>query len=469
MRQQFRVLTPATLANHMCPPAAVTLKPSPNVDDGKVGAMLARVGEVFSRWAERWVPDPFVLALALTLITLLGGFALSGSVGVVFQGWYGGFSSTPLLAFALQMCLILVTGQALASSPPVQRLVRVVARWPKHTPAAAALVAVIACVTGLIQWGLGAVVAAFVVREIARTAAEEKRAIHIPVLGAAAYTGLAVWHGGLSGSSPLKAAESAQFTQGAGQAIPVGETLFSPLNLIVSGGLLVLLPLLCMALAPKEASIPSVPTVDIEVEHSNKRTFLGLFVGGVAAVVVIVSWARGDIAFDLNSVNLFFLALALASHASIRGFLDSVTEGARGAGAIIVQFPLYFGILGVMQASGIIERLSAAMTNLASPTTFPLLTFLSAGLVNFFVPSGGGQWALQSDVLLTAAATLDLDPGQTVMAFAYGDEWTNLLQPFWALPLLAITGLKARQIAGYTAILAIGMGVYVGVVLLVFG
>jgi short-chain fatty acids transporter len=313
------------------------------------------------------------------------------------------------------------------------------------------------------------VVAAFVVREIARTAAEEKRAIHIPVLGAAAYTGLAVWHGGLSGSGPLKAAESAQFTQGAGQVIPVGETLFSPLNLIVSGGLLVLLPLQFMALAPKEASIPSVPTVDIEVEDSGKRSFLGFFVGGVAAVVVIVSWARGDIAFDLNSVNLFFLALALASHASIRGFLDSVTEGARGAGAIIVQFPLYFGILGVMQASGMIERLSAVMTNLASPTTFPLLTFLSAGLVNFFVPSGGGQWALQSDVLLTAAATLDLDPGQTVMAFAYGDEWTNLLQPFWALPLLAITGLKARQIAGYTAILAIGMGVYVGVVLLVFG
>ncbi|MCZ6807622.1 MAG: TIGR00366 family protein [Deltaproteobacteria bacterium] len=439
--------------------------------------MLARVGEVFSRWAERWVPDPFVLALALTLIALLGGFALSGSVGAVLQGWYGGFSSIPLLAFALQMCLILVTGQALASSPPVQRLVRVVARWPKHTPAAAGLVAVIACITGLVQWGLGAVVAAFVVREIAQNAAEEKRAIHIPVLGAAAYTGLAVWHGGLSGSGPLKAAESAQFTQGAGQAIPVSETLFSPLNLMVSGGLLVVLPLLCVALAPKEASVPDpvksplgdVHGVSVEVEDSGKRTFLGLFVGGVAALLVIVSWARGDIAFDLNSVNLFFLALALASHASIRGFLDAVTEGARGAGAIIVQFPLYFGILGVMQASGMIERLSAAMASIASPTTFPLLTFLSAGLVNFFVPSGGGQWALQSDVLLTTAATLELDPGRTVMAFAYGDEWTNLLQPFWALPLLAITGLKARQIAGYTAVLAIGVGLYVGAVLWVFG
>ena len=441
----------------------------PNIDDAKVGAMLARVGEVFSRWAERWVPDPFVLALALTLITLLGGFALSGSVGEVLQGWYGGFSSTPLLAFALQMCLILVTGQALASSPPVQRLVRVVARWPKHTPAAAGLVAVIACVTGLIQWGLGAVVAAFVVREIARNAAEEERAINIPVLGAAAYTGLAIWHGGLSGSGPLKAAESAQFTQGAGQAIPVTETLFSPLNLMVSGGLLVLLPLLCVALAPKDASVPKVSASNIETKDPDKRTFLGLFVGGAATLLVIVSWARGDIAFDLNSVNLFFLALALASHTSIRGFLDSVTEGARGAGAIIVQFPLYFGILGVMQTSGMIERLSTAMTNLASPATFPLLTFLSAGLVNFFVPSGGGQWALQSDVLLTTAATLELDPGHTVMAFAYGDEWTNLLQPFWALPLLAITGLKARQIAGYTAVLAIGVGLYVGAVLLAFG
>jgi short-chain fatty acids transporter len=374
-----------------------------------------------------------------------------------------------LLAFALQMCLILVTGQALASSPPVQRIVRAVARWPKRTPAAAGLVAFIACVTGLIQWGLGAVVAAFVVREIARSAAEEGRPMDIPVLGAAAYTGLAVWHGGLSGSAPLKAAESAQFTEGASQAIAVGDTLFSPLNLVVSGGLLLLLPLMCVALAPKEPRVPEMPVSEPTRAHDTKRSFFGLLVGGAATLLVLFSWFRGEIAFDLNSVNLFFLALALAAHGSIRGFLASVSEGARGAGAIIVQFPLYFGILGVMQASGMIERLSSVMTSVASTSTFPLLTFLSAGLVNFFVPSGGGQWALQSDVLLTTAATLDLDSGHTIMAFAYGDEWTNLLQPFWALPLLAITGLKARQIAGYTAVLAIGMGVYVGAVLLLFG
>ena len=186
-------------------------------------------------------------------------------------------------------------------------------------------------------------------------------------------------------------------------------------------------------------------------------------------LLVGYGWTRGEVTFDLNSVNLFFLALALAAHGSIRGFLDSVSDGARGAGAIIVQFPLYFGILGVMQASGMIERLSSAMASIASSSTFPLFTFLSAGLVNFFVPSGGGQWALQSDVLLSTAASLELDPGRTVMAFAYGDQWTNLLQPFWALPLLAITGLKARQIAGYTAVLAIGMGLYVGLVLLLFG
>jgi short-chain fatty acids transporter len=434
-----------------------------------VRAMLARLGEVFSRWADRWVPDPFVLALILTVIALLGGLGLTGSAGEVLRGWYGGFSSTPLLAFALQMCLILVTGQALASSPPVQRLVRALARWPKSTPAAAGLVALIACVTGLIQWGLGAVVAAFVVREIATSAAEERRPMDVPVLGAAAYTGLAVWHGGLSGSAPLKAAETAQFTQGAGEAIAVGDTLFSPLNLVVSGGLIILLPLMCIALAPKHASVPEAVAAPSTGRSQPKRSVLGFLIGGTAVVLVAVGWVRDDLAFDLNSVNLFFLALALAAHGSIRGFLDSVSDGARGAGSIIVQFPLYFGILGVMQASGMIERLSSAMTSVASPTTFPLLTFLSAGIVNFFVPSGGGQWALQSDVLLTTANTLALDAAHTVMAFSYGDEWTNLLQPFWALPLLAITGLKARQIAGYTAVLAIGMGLYVGIVLFVFG
>lgn len=431
--------------------------------------MLARLGEVFSRWAERWVPDPFVLALALTLFTLVAGFALTGSASEVFQGWYGGFSSTPLLAFALQMCLILVTGQALAASPPVQRLVRAVARLPKRTPAAAGLVAFIACVTGLIQWGLGAVVAAFVVREIAQSAAEEGRPMDIPVLGAAAYTGLAVWHGGLSGSAPLKAAESAQFTQGAGEAIAVADTLFSPLNLLVSGGLLILLPLMCVAMAPKEASVPNPVATQAATSVPADRSILGLLVGSVAVALVVASWLRGELAFDLNSVNLFFLALALAAHGSIRSFLESVSDGARGAGSIIVQFPLYFGILGVMQSSGMIERLSTAMTDIASAGSFPFLTFVSAGVVNFFVPSGGGQWALQSDVLLGSASALGLDPGRTVMAFAFGDEWTNLLQPFWALPLLAITGLQARQIAGYTALLAIGMGLYVGAVLFAFG
>jgi short-chain fatty acids transporter len=367
------------------------------------------------------------------------------------------------------MCLILVTGQALASSPPVQRLVRVVARLPKTTPAAAGLVAVIACVTGLVQWGLGAVVAAFVVREIAASAAEDQRPMDVPVLGAAAYTGLAVWHGGLSGSAPLKAAEAAQFTEGAGAAIPVGETLFSSLNLVVSGGLLVALPAMCIALAPKQPEVPKPIGHAPKAASAEGRSILGLVVGGTAVALVAFGWVAADLTFNLNSVNLFFLGLALAAHGSVESFLHSVREGARGAGSIIVQFPLYFGILGVMKASGMIERLSSAMVSVASETTFPLLTFLSAGLVNFFVPSGGGQWALQSDVLLTSASTLGLDAGRTVMAFSFGDEWTNLLQPFWALPLLAITGLKAREIAGYTAVLAIGMGLYVGVVLLAFG
>ncbi|MEM7139357.1 MAG: TIGR00366 family protein [Myxococcota bacterium] len=430
--------------------------------------MLVRLGETFSRWAERWVPDPFVLALALTFVALGAGWSSTGDVGSVLEGWYAGFSSTPLLAFALQMCLILVTGQALASSPPVQRAVRSIARWPKTTPAAAGLVAVVACVTGLIQWGLGAVVAAFVVREVAHCAAVEKRPIDIPILGAAAYTGLAVWHGGLSGSAPLKAAESAQFTDGAGDAIAIGETLFSPLNLAVSGGLLVLLPVMCIAMAPRDATVPEALVTSAGKPRIRSRSVVALLVGGAAVTLVGIGWGRGVLGFDLNSVNLFFLSLALAAHGSVKGFVESVSEGARGAGAIIVQFPLYFGILGVMQASGMIERLSGAMADVASTSTFPVLTFLSAGLVNFFVPSGGGQWALQSDVLLTTAEALQQSPGLTVMSFAYGDEWTNLLQPFWALPLLAITGLKARQIAGYTAVLAIAMGIYVATVLWLF-
>lgn len=451
--------------------------------------MIARLGRSLSRLSKRVVPDPFVLALALTALVVVVGLVRllladeppsDGAGWTLLVGWAGGFSSAGGLAFALQMCLVLVTGHALALSPPVQRAVVAIARLPRSGAGAAALVAAVAAVAGVVHWGLGAIVGAFLAREIARHAATRGLRVHYPLLGAAAYTGLAVWHGGLSGSAPLKVAETGHFAADIAGVVSVGSTLLSPLNLMVMGSLVVLLPLLYYAMSPRDpdecqppdpamlSPLPArePPVIDGVPAWLRESPYVGTVVGAFGLTVVLVGFAWGRLSFDLNLVNLLFLFLGLALQGRIGPYVDAVADGARGAGAIVLQFPFYFGILGVMKASGMIAWISDSIAAVATETTFPVLAFLSAGLVNLVVPSGGGQWAVQGEILLQAGSGLGVDPGATVMAFAYGDAWTNMLQPFWALPLLGIMGLRARDIIGYTAVVFLVMGLVVPVFLL---
>ncbi|MDH5493576.1 MAG: TIGR00366 family protein, partial [Myxococcales bacterium] len=215
--------------------------------------------------------------------------------------------------------------------------------------------------------------------------------------------------------------------------------------------------------APVQARADSIPA------WLGESSALARLVGFLGLLGVLSAWLQGLIRFDLNLVNLFFLFLGIASQGGLRAYTEAVTEGARGAGAIVLQFPFYFGILGLMRESGMVAWISSAMASVADSTTFPLLTFLSAGLVNLFVPSGGGQWAVQGEIVLGAGAQLGVDPATTVMAFSYGDAWTNMLQPFWALPLLGIMRLEAKQIVGYSALVLLWMGMIVPALLLLLG
>jgi short-chain fatty acids transporter len=451
--------------------------------------MLAKVGSVLSRISRRIVPDPFVLALGLTAVVFIGGLVIllvsrdltwSASVWTLCTGWYQGFKDPQGLTFALQMCLVLVTGHALATTPAVQRFVTMVSRLPKTTPAAALLVAIVACIAGIIHWGLGAIVGALLGREIARSAYKSGRRLHYPLLGAAAYAGLAVWHGGLSGSAPLKVAESGHFLEGLTGVLPMSQTVFAPLNLLVTGTLLVVIPVLFWALAPRKESDAIGPQMNALVKLPGRErpgetglvawlqngNAVGAVVGLSGLLFFACMAAAGRMAFDLNAVNLFFLFLGITLQGGLRHYVNAVADGARGAGAIVLQFPFYFGILGVMQASGLIQLVSGGFAGIASTETFPVLTYFSAGLVNLFVPSGGGQWIVQGEVLIQAGQQLGVAPQTTVMAFAYGDAWTNMLQPFWALPLLGIMGLKARDIIGYTAVIFLAMLILVPLLLL---
>ena len=437
--------------------------------------MIARFGYGFSKLAARFVPDPFVIALGLTFVVgcfaaalLIGaGAPVTAVPGRLFAGWFGGFSDGKLLAFALQMCLVLVTGHALALAPPVQRAIHVVARWPRTAGHATVLVAVVACGAALVHWGLGAVVGALVAREVARHAQARGLAVHYPLLGAAAYTGLAVWHGGLSGSAPLKVAEPDHFAAALVGVVPVSETLLSPLNLAIAATLVIAIPLLCWAMTPRDpaALVPprDLPPVAHDepveattwAERLGESRALGRAVGLAGVGFAIAMLATGRMRFELDAVNVLFLFVGILGHGALRRYLQAIEDGARGAAAIVLQFPFYFGIVGMMQASGAVAWLSAALIDVAGPGSFPLLALLSASIVNIFIPSGGGQWAVQGEILLGAGVALGVAPGVTVVAFAYGDGATNMLQPFWALPLLGIMGLRARDILGYTAMVCL--------------
>jgi short-chain fatty acids transporter len=421
-------------------------------------------------WAQRLVPDPFVIALGLTFVAVALGWAVMDepALSTLAQGWFARLTNAGTLAFTTQMALILVAGAALARAPVVHGLLARLAALPESSGSAAALTAAVAMSAGFLNWGFGLVAGAVMAREIGDHARAAGRRLNYPLVGAAGYTGMLVWHGGFSGSAPLKVTEG---LPGGGPGVPIDQTLLSPLNLGLSAALLLFVPWLVSRMVSPEAEqlVPAMrarQSVADTTGEPERNLLLGrvlcLFIvslGGLALWAELSatdSWWRG---ISLNTVIVFLVLLGLVIYGTPqrygRAFGGSVGE----AGGILLQFPFYFGILGVLEASGMVTLLANGSVDLTRSLvdwglplqwTFDMVTFFSAGLVNLFVPSGGGQWAVQGTIVTEAAGELGLSVPRAVMALSYGDEWTNMLQPFWALALLGITGLKARDILGYT-------------------
>ena len=477
--------------------------------------MLSRLGQLFDRVAQRVVPDPFVLALILTAFVMLAGlWSLSTGAAPlasdaeplsdtlrVLRAWFTGFSNPAGLAFALQMALVLVTGQALALSRPMTRLLESVASLPRTSAQAAALVAFITCIASILHWGLGAIAGAIVARAVFQSAKSRGLNFHYPLLGAAGYTGFAVFHGGLSGSAPLKVAEQNHFLVETIGVIPISQTLGSPLNIAIVATLTLLFPALFYALAPSEtaasqggstplpdAETPVLPNADQAVEqtlapdtraasdenspqNATSTVFspAALFAGWLPLGVILWALATGFLAFDINAFTLVFLFAGIGLHGQIQRYIDTVTDAARAAGPILLQYPFYFAIVAIMQTTGLIVLFSEFFVRMATVETFPVIAFWSAAILNIIIPSGGGQWAVQGPILAQAGLELGVDPGVIVIAFAHGDASTNLLQPFWALPLLGLMGLRANQIIGYSALACAAMLAVVSVLLLLMG
>jgi short-chain fatty acids transporter len=431
--------------------------------------MIRAMGRVFDKWARRWMPNPMLFAILLTFVTYILGLILTQSGPFqMIQHWYKGF--WVLLTFGMQMCLILVTGHALATSPIARKGIEKLAGLPKGQAGALALVALTAAIASLINWGLGIIVGALMAREVARSGYMRNIKMHYPLLGAAGYAGFLTWHGGLSGSAPLLVATKGHFLEKSIGIISTNLTLFSPLNISVTIALLIVIPLTMMLMAPKdESEIIQIKDIDpglIEEEETqviskeemvaadkmeNSR-IISLIIGVMGLSFVIWYFYTNGFKLNLNIVNFTFLFIGIILQSTPINYIRAVNEGAKACSGIIIQFPFYAGIMGMMKFSGLVAIIAGGFVAISNDTTYPLFAFLSAGLVNLFVPSGGGQVAVQGPVMVEAAQTLNFSMPKTIMAIAYGDAWTNMLQPFWALALLGITRLRARDIVGYTMV-----------------
>ncbi len=439
--------------------------------------MLRVLSRPLVRLAERYLPTAFVFAVVLTFVVAIAALLStdSGPVEIV-RAWGDGL--TGLLAFMTQMALVLLLGYVLANTGPVRRLLVRLARVPRRPAQAYGFVALCAAVASLITWGLGLVVAALLSIEVAQGARERGMKLHYPLLVASGYSGFVVWHMGYSGSGPLVAATPGSFVEEqVGFTIPVSETIFASWNVLGAIATVLVVVAAMMLMAPgKKDPVVELPEgaklgegsapVFIEMgegqtpaDRMDKSRIVTLVTGLLLLAYLVIYFSQEGLALTLDIVNWTFLCLILLLVGGARELSQLVAQAAANVGEILIQFPLYAGIMGIMTVTGLVEMLADFFVSISSDATLGLWAFLAGGVINIFVPSGGGQFAIQAPIFLDAAQQMSVNPAIVVMGVSYGDQWTNMIQPFWALPMLAIAKLRIRDVMGFTTVTLLVSGV----------
>ncbi|MGL6063910.1 MAG: short-chain fatty acid transporter [Fusobacteriaceae bacterium] len=426
---------------------------------------------------QKYLPDPFIFCVILTFIVFIAAtFFTKQNPLEILKYWAGGFWS--LLSFSMQMALVLVLGHTMANSPIFKKFLSTLASKLASPRQAIVVVTLVSIVANLISWGFGLVIGALFAREIAK----KIKNIDYRLLIASAYSGFIVWHGGLSGSIPLQLASAGEALskQTAGaitKSIPTSLTIFSPMNIFIVISITVVLPFLNRAMYPTNDNVVSIEPkllIDPIVEEKNYKNMtpaeklensklISVLLGSMGVVYIIYYFFTQGFDLNLNIVNFIFLFLGVLLHKTPRKFINAIYEATKGSAGVILQFPFYAGIMGIMvgknlEGISLAAQMSQTFVSISTVRTFPLFSFFSAGIVNFFVPSGGGQWAVQAPIMMPAGLDLGVDTAKTAMAIAWGDAWTNMIQPFWALPALGIAGLGAKDIMGYCLVVTIVCG-----------
>ncbi len=432
------------------------------------------------------VPDSFTIAIILTIIVFVGGLAsetlyshkpLFLSILHCISGWGDGFFT--LLEFGMQMSLIILSGYIIASSTVVNRLLVAIIQFPKSDRSLATTIAALSMLLCYINWGFGLVAGALLVK----TAYKIRKDINYVYLVSVAYLGLGtLWHGGLSASVPLLIATQNHFLSSKIGVVPVGETIFSSENLVLMTSIFVAFIVLVYLIYPsgryeevvvefkdREESIQSNADKKITFAQRLEHFYLLNFVIFLFIMVYnAYDIYQGRFALTLNRVNIIFLGLGFLFHRSPYDFVRAAANGANLIIGVVIQFPLYAGIYGIIKGTSLLTVISNFFLTICSQKSLLFVIFLYSGILNYFVPSGGSKWVIEAPYIVDIADKLDVPIGKVAMFYAYGDMWTNLIQPFWAIPLLAAAGIEFKKILGYELIFAFLYGIIITVASFVF-
>jgi short-chain fatty acids transporter len=424
--------------------------------------VFARLGMALADWSERWFPDAFVFALAALVIVFIGAMFLGATLRDLIKYFGEGFWS--LIPFTMQMAIIIIGGYVVATSPPIYRLIRRLSRIPRTPRGAVAFVAFFSMATSLISWGLSLIFSGILVREIVKNV----RQIDYRAIGAAAYLGTgSVWALGLSSSAALVMATPSSIPPALlkisgmislRQTIYTWQSLTTAAILITSG--VVVAYLSAPASSTKTAESFGV-TEGLTLEKLEERRTpaewleyapaLSIVVGGIGlAYLAQVFAARGPLAaLDLNTYNLLFLMVGLLLHWRPRSFTRAINGAVPATSGVLIQFPFYGGIFGLITMSPISRALAHFFVRVSSQSSYPVLVSIYSAILGMFVPSGGSKWIIEAPYVLQAAKDLHVNLGWIVQVYNAAEALPNLVNPFWMLPLLGILKARARDLVGY--------------------
>ncbi len=444
--------------------------------------MLRNLGEFFAEKVSRWLPESLVFAWILTIITAVLVVSLTPTQAIALPTmWYQGFWL--MLEFAMQMALIIVLGYTIGISAPVSRFFGWLALKIKKPTTAYVVISIVSLMLVLVNWGLAPVAAVFAANVCRRV-----KGIDFRLACASVYVALIPWHGGLSASAPLMMnTPDNQFIEMGlvDSVIPTSATLGSTLNIVLIITSVILIPIIIRLMVPKKADErfdaalqweqtgrdpeEAATQVQAELEKKSSLSPSDLLNNSkiLNYIIVIAGFAflipyfanKGIDGLELNTANFFFLMLGLALHASPAKYIAALKEAVKAIGDLVVQFPFYAGIMGLFMFSGLSEVVTQWFISISTEVTFPFFAFITAGIVNLFIPSGGGEWTVMAPILIPAAQEMGVPLGKLIIAFGYGDGLTNLINPFWTLaflPVMAkIMDIRPRDFMGYAVLVCL--------------